>query len=111
MNNTTESIKSVVRTALPKGGFRFADQDGNVLRAKATRPYAFAAIHSVPVVSKFSTVEIAQHGDVATDTPTYRWVSKDPRAYVTFHGTSKIPASGWSKDVIERAIKIEEAAQ
>lgn len=40
---TASEITAVTRTALTKG-YRFTAQDGSVIRAKATRPYAFAHV-------------------------------------------------------------------
>lgn len=39
-----ENVTAVYREALKNGGFRFTDQDGNVLRKKATRPYKYMAV-------------------------------------------------------------------
>lgn len=65
-----DSIRSVYRIAL-KRGFRFLDQDGNVLRKKATTPYTHAAINywsdGVKFISFHSTANPSKHRQLTID--------------------------------------------
>lgn len=84
----SKELVSIKRTELAKG-FKFVAtmSDGRtiVVRAKATRPYAFAAIHQWGVVSKFDGL--------------------DPRGFLTFHSKTPKPAGNW--DQIIRTVPID----
>ena len=43
---TIDNITAVYRTQLSHG-FRFTDQDGNILRKEATRPYTYMAVQKI----------------------------------------------------------------
>lgn len=80
------SLASVKRIETPKGWrFEGTMTDGTtfVIRKLATRPYAIAAVHSNPVVSKFEHL--------------------DPRTFITLHNAA--PKASYS-DVILRTLPI-----
>jgi hypothetical protein len=81
------NLASVKRVETPKGWrFEGTMTDGTtfVIRKLATRPYAIAAVHSCPVVSKFEHL--------------------DPRTFITLHNAA--PKASYS-DVILRTLPIE----
>jgi hypothetical protein len=89
-------LVSVVREDLKKG-YKFTGtyEDGTVLvlRAKATRPYTYAAVHSAGVTTKFfyDGVNILDHND--------------PRKFITFH-SSPNPSPSYKGDTITSVIPI-----
>lgn len=89
----SKELVSVTRTEV-KNGFQFVGTLANgetiVLRAKATRPYTVAAIHSYGVVSKFRNYDD----------------NIDVRSFVTFHQATPKPA--YKSDVIIRTLPIVE---
>ncbi len=87
-----------------KSGFRFtgftAEGEKIVVRAKATRPYTFAAIHSHSVNTKFWTYDAEGKSNGQTD----------PRGFVTFHGTPN-PSRSHRNDAIVAVLPITDAHQ
>ena len=47
-NASRDNNISVFRSTLSNGGFRFEDQDGNVLRKCATKPYTHMSVQAWP---------------------------------------------------------------
>ena len=99
--NNEPRLVSVTREALPGENYRFFGvyDDGFevVLRAKATRPYTHAAIHSSGVTTKFRGMK--EPSGV-----------QDRRQHVTFHSSANIRPSH-SQDTILQVVKIDEATR